>query len=362
MNDDFVKRWVRPEIGAMHAYAVADATGMVKLDAMENPYAWPPALREDWSRLLQGTDVNRYPDPRAGELTRVLRDAMQVPPGAEVLLGNGSDEIIQMLAMTLGGPGRTLVSVDPGFVMYRLIAAFTGMAYHGVALDGSDFGLDADALLQAIRETEPALVFLAYPNNPTGNLFDAGLIEQVIESAPGLVVIDEAYAPFTDASFMPRVDEFANLAVMRTLSKMGLAGLRLGLLAGRPSLIREVDKTRLPYNINTLTQRSASFALEHLEIFDAQTGTIRHDRELLYGALAEIDGITPYPSAANFILFRCPAGRGPGIFEGLKQRNVLIKNLDGSHALLRDCLRVTVGTPQENDRFQQALKETLAGT
>ena len=256
--DKLVTHWVRPEIRELSAYHVQPAAGLIKLDAMENPYTWPAELRAEWLALLRGTDVNRYPDPGARALSERLVEAMDVPAGMRVLLGNGSDELIQMIAMSLAGPSRSVLSVDPGFVMYRMIATFCGMRYVGVPLAGDDFGLDLPAVLQAMETYEPAVVFLAYPNNPTANLFDAGAVVEIIRAAPGLVVVDEAYAPFTDASFMPRLGEFDNLVVMRTVSKMGLAGLRLGLLAGPAAWLDEFDKVRLPYNINVLTQQVAN--------------------------------------------------------------------------------------------------------
>ena len=357
--DTLIERWVRPEIRALSAYHVADASGMVKLDAMENPYVWPPELREAWAQTLSAVDVNRYPDPHARELTTVLREAMAVPGEAGVLLGNGSDEIIQMLAMTLAAPGRTLLTVEPGFVMYAMIARFTGMDYRAVALREEDFSLDMDALLAAIAEHQPALVFLAVPNNPTGNLFDERDVLRIVEAAPGLVVVDEAYAPFTDATLMPRVGEYTNLAVMRTVSKMGLAGLRLGLLAAPRPWIDEIDKTRLPYNINVLTQVSGAFALEHRALLDEQTRRIREDRAWLFEALDKLPGITAFPSDANFILVRTPEKRAKALFEALKAAGVLVKCLDGGHPLLADCLRVTVGTPEENTIFVAALRTAL---
>ena len=353
---NLIERWIRPEVRAIDAYHVADASGLIKLDAMENPHAWPDDLREQWARLIRDTDVNRYPDPHAQELTRLLRSVMQIPASAGVLLGNGSDEIIQMLALALGGEGRSLLSVEPGFVMYRLIAAFSGLNYVGVELNADDFSLDMEALLEAIEEHQPALLFLAYPNNPSGNLFAVSDVERIIAASPGLVIVDEAYAPFTDASFMPRIGEFDNLVVMRTLAKMGLAGLRLGLLAGPEAWISEVDKTRLPYNINVLTQLSASFALRHISVFDLQTAKIRQARAQLFKELQEIAGITPFQSEANFILVRTAEGEAPSLFEGLKQQGILIKILHGGHPLLKDCLRITVGTEAENSALIEALK------
>jgi histidinol-phosphate aminotransferase len=354
--DELVQHWVRPEIRALAAYHVQSASGLIKLDAMENPYTWPEELRDAWVELLRTTDVNRYPDPAARALSERLVDAMDVPAGMRVLLGNGSDELIQMIAMSLSGPSRSVLSVDPGFVMYRMIATFCGMSYVGVPLRADDFGLDLPAILQAMHEHQPAVVFLAYPNNPTANLFDAQAMLDVIRAAPGLVVVDEAYAPFTDATFMQRLGEFDNLVVMRTVSKMGLAGLRLGLLAGPAAWLDQFDKVRLPYNINVLTQASADFALGHKAVFDEQTRLIRTERERLAAAIAQMDGVKVFPSQANFLLLRTPAGKATAWFQGLRERGVLIKNLDGAHPLLTDCLRPTVGTPQENDALLKALE------
>ena len=348
-------RWVRPEIRALAAYHVPDSSGLIKLDAMENPYTWPEALRREWLEMLLRVDVNRYPDPGARELKQRLRHCMGIPADAELLLGNGSDELIQMILLTLAQPGRVVLSVDPGFVMYRMIAGFVGMDYVGVPLQADGFGLDMPALLGAIERHQPAVLFLAYPNNPTGNLFDPGQIRELIASAPGLVVVDEAYAPFTDASFLGELGGAPNLVVMRTVSKMGLAGLRLGLLAGPRQWLDEFDKVRLPYNINVLTQASAEFALRHQSVFDGQTEAIRAERTRLAAALVGMPGLTVFPSEANFILVRVPAGRAGQLFDGLKAGGVLVKQLDGAHPLLADTLRLTIGTAAENDALLQVL-------
>ncbi len=356
---ELIARWVRPEIRALSAYHVADASGLVKLDAMENPYTWPAELRQEWGELLRGMDVNRYPDPAASALAERLRDSFDVPAEAGLLLGNGSDEIIQMLALTVGGPGRVLLSVEPGFVMYRMTAIFTGTDYQSVPLRAEDFSLDEQALLAAIERHQPAMLFLAYPNNPTGNLFDADAIRRIVQASPGLVIVDEAYAPFTDASFMPEVLEHPNLLVMRTLSKMGLAGLRLGYIVGARDLVGELNKVRMPYNINVLTQAAADLALAHRPVLDGQTGRIRSERSRLLEKLREMKGIRAFDSQANFVLLRCPEGRAPDLFAGIREQGVLVKNLHGSHPLLADCLRVTVGKAQENDAFLSALRRVL---
>ncbi len=356
-----IERWVRPGIRQLSAYAVPDATGLVKLDAMENPYHWPEPLVEQWLATLRDVHLNRYPDPSARQLADTLRKVMGVPDSAGLLLGNGSDELIQIIALTLAGPSRLIVAPEPGFVMYRMIATFAGMEYLGVPLK-EDFSLDLPAMLEVIGQHQPAVIFLAYPNNPTGNLFDEQEICRIVEASPGLVVVDEAYHAFAEASFMERLPEYDNLLVMRTVSKLGLAGLRLGLLAGAPAWIREFDKVRLPYNINTLTQASADFALQHHEVLDAQTARIRADREKLMNDLCSISGITVYPSRANFILFRVGRGRGQQVFDGLLERRILVKYLGAGQGVLRDCLRVTVGTPQENRAFLDALEEVAVKT
>jgi len=354
-----IERWVRPEIRALGAYPVPDATGLVKLDAMENPWFWPRELRGHLGERLAAEPLNRYPDPHADALREILRERMGVPAGSGLLLGNGSDEIIQMLALLLGGPGRTILSLEPGFVMYRMISLFAGSRYLGLDLTPERFDIDLEALLDAIERERPALVFLACPNNPTGNLFAPAAVEAVLRAAPGVVVVDEAYSPFTDRSLLPRLPEFPNLLLMRTFSKMGLAGLRLGWIAGAPEWIAELDKVRLPYNINRLTQTAAHLALEHLDLFAQQTRAIREQRGRLFQALSRRPGLRVWPSEANFLLFRAPDG--PGLFTRLRDHGVLLKNLHGAHPLLRDCLRVTVGTPEENQTFMRALDLCLSG-
>ncbi|HEX2824934.1 MAG TPA: histidinol-phosphate transaminase [Burkholderiales bacterium] len=344
---------IRDEVRALAGYHVPDASGMVKLDAMENPYRLPEDVRRRLGELVANAEINRYPDASAAGLKKALRAALGVPADQEIILGNGSDEIIQMLVMATAKPGATVMSVAPTFVMFRLIAEYCRVGYASVPLN-PDFSLDVERTLIALEEHKPALVFLAYPNNPTGNLFDDAAIEQVIRAAPGLVVVDEAYHAFAGRTFMRRLNEFDNLLVMRTLSKSGLAGLRLGLVAGGREWLQHVDKVRLPYNVGVLTQIVAEEALRHSDLLEQQAAAIRAERGRLADELAKV-ATTVYPSAANFILFRIEdADR---INAGLKQRGILIKNLNGSHPSLADCLRVTVGTIEENDRFIKALKD-----
>jgi histidinol-phosphate aminotransferase len=347
---------IRDDIRALSAYHVPDSGGMVKLDAMENPYRLPEEVRRRVGELVAGAEINRYPDAGASRLKARLRTALSVPESSDLVLGNGSDEIIQMLVLATARPGATVMSVDPTFVMFRMIASFCRVNYTSVPLN-PDFTLDAERMLIAVEEHRPALVFLAYPNNPTGNLFDEAAIEQIARAAPGIVVVDEAYHAFAGRTFMNRLGEFDNLLVMRTLSKSGLAGLRLGLLAGAPEWLREIDKVRLPYNVSVLTQLVAEEALQHGALLDEQAAAIRAERARLSGELARMPGATVYASDANFILFKI-AGAAR-VFGALTEKGVLIKNLHGSHPALADCLRVTVGTPEENDRFMTALRAAL---
>ncbi len=344
---------IRDDIRSLSAYYVPDSAGLVKLDAMESPYGLPADLCASIGERAAAAALNRYPDPSARALKERLRASMQIPSGVELTLGNGSDELIQMLALAVAKPGAVMLGVEPSFVMFRMIAGIAGLRFAGVPL-ASDFGLDEAGLLSAIRTHQPALMFIAYPNNPTGNLFDAGVIARAIAASPGIVVVDEAYHAFAGASFMPRLAEFPNLLVMRTLSKLGLAGLRLGLLAGRADWLHHIDKLRLPYNINVLTQVVATEVLQYEDILASHAAAIRSERARLLAALQAVRGITAYPSDANFVLFRV-AGAAR-VFEGLRQRGILIKNLHGSHPMLADCLRVTVGAPDENTRFLEALR------
>ncbi len=347
---------VREEILALKAYHVAPAAGMVKLDAMENPYGLPEDLRAEIGELAASTALNRYPDPTAPALRERLRAAFDIPAECELLLGNGSDEIITMVTQTLARPGAVMLAPEPSFAMYRMNAIYSRMRYVGVPLK-RDFGLDTGAFLAAIEEHRPALVFIAYPNNPTGNLFPERDVEAIIEAAPGFVVIDEAYHAFAGKSFMDRLARYPNLMVMRTVSKLGLAGIRLGYAAARPEWIREFDKLRPPYNVNVLTQAVAARMLERLEVLEAQAAQIRADRAQLAEDLRRLPAIEVYPSEANFILARVPDA--DALYRGLEARKVLVRNLHGSHPLLENCLRFTVGTPQENGLLLAALRACL---
>jgi len=355
MMNKTITRLIRPEIKQLHAYHVPEPKDCIKLDAMENPYGWSETLQQQWLKRLVQAPINRYPSPDAKQLTQQLAISMDVPDNLRIILGNGSDELIQMIAMAVAKPHRSLMAAEPGFVMYKMIATMTGMDYHGIPLN-DDFSLNLPAMLDAIQQHQPAVIFIAYPNNPTGNLFDRAEIEQIIQHSNGLVIVDEAYHVFSNQSFLAQINEYDNLLVMRTVSKMGLAGLRLGLLIGSEDWLTEINKVRLPYNINVLTQISVTFALENQAILLEQAEQICQQREWLFDALNNIDNITPFPSQANFILFRTATAQASVIHTQLLEHKILIKLMKSTDPLLKDCLRVSVGTAEENQAFIDVMK------
>lgn len=362
--DKLIANTIRADVRAGWSYKVPDSIGYVKLDAMENPYQLPDALRAELGRRLADAALNRYPLPSYGTLKRRIRDQLGVPVGYDVILGNGSDEIISILAMACArqpGEGRgraVMLAPVPDFVMFRRAAQYAGMDFVGVPLK-ADFSLDRFAMLEAIAEHKPSLVFLAYPNNPTGNLFADDDIVAIIEALgeTGIAVLDEAYQPFARASFMERLPQYPNMVVMRTLSKLGLAGIRLGYLAAAQPLLEQFDKVRPPYNVNVLSQVAAEFALDHLEVLDEQAARLNAARAELSSAMAALPGVTVFPSSANFITVRVPDAERT--CAKLFAEKVLIKNLSKMHELLANCIRVTVSTPEENAQFLNALKASL---
>lgn len=345
---------IRPEILALKAYPVADADGMVKLDAMENPYPLPAPMRRDLAEHLSRVELNRYPDPTGRKLRALIALKMKVPAGMEILLGNGSDDLIQIVTFALARPGAAMMFPAPTFVMYQMNATLSGMKPLRYALR-ADYTLDREAFVARVKAEQPALIFIAYPNNPTGVLYPEEDLLAVLRASQGLVVLDEAYHVFAQKSFLPRLAEFPNLVVMRTVSKLGLAGIRLGYLVGRPEWIGEFNKVRQAYNVNVLTQAAAEFVLERLEVLEAQAAKIRADRATLGEALAALPGVTVFPSEANFFLVRVPDS--DRAYEALKRQGVLVRNFNSPG--LENCLRITVGTPDENRILLTAMREAL---
>ncbi len=351
-----LSRLIRQDVQSMHAYAVQDAAGFIKLDAMENPHRLSPELQSELGRRLGAVALNRYPGPRIDELKRALAQHAGLPEGCALMLGNGSDELISLLAMACDIPGATVLAPLPGFVMYAMSAQLQGLKFVGVDLT-PDFELDEPAMLAAIERHQPAIVYLAYPNNPTANLWDDAAIERIVAAAPGLVVIDEAYQPFSSRSYLDRLARHPHVLLMRTLSKFGLAGIRLGYMMGAAPLIAEIDKVRPPYNVSVLNAEAALFALEHAAVYEAQAADLRAERARLLESLAMLPGVKAWRSDANMVLVRVPDARVT--FDGMKRHGVLVKNVSTMHPLLANCLRLTVGTADENLRMLAALQASL---
>jgi histidinol-phosphate aminotransferase len=355
----------------MQAYAIQDSTGLVKLDAMENPHRLSADLQQALGKRLGALALNRYPDGRVNDLRHALADYAHMPAGFDIMLGNGSDELIALLALACnvagevgetgkaGRPRASVLSPLPGFVMYGLSAQLQGLAFHGVPLT-ADFELDEAAMLAAIAEHQPAITYLAYPNNPTANLWDDETIENIVNAVGaqgGLVVMDEAYQPFASKSYIDRIERHRHVLLMRTLSKFGLAGVRLGYMIGPRELMAEIDKVRPPYNISVLNCECALFAIEHQAVFAAQAQDLIAQRAVVFEALTTLPGVQVWPSDANMILIR--VADATRVFDGMKARGVLVKNVSRLHPLLGNCLRLTVGTAGDNTNMLAALKASL---
>lgn len=355
---------IRPDILSMGAYHVPDASGLVKLDAMENPYTLPPELQQALAAHLARIEMNRYPVPTYTALKAALRDYAQVPTNREILLGNGSDELIAILSQAVAKKNETVtvLAPAPSFVMYKMSGLFNHLNVVEVPLNAADFSLNVAAMVDAVKAHRPALVYLPYPNNPTGNLFDAQAMRTIITAAhDSIVVVDEAYQPFAQVTWMETLNEFDNLLVMRTVSKLGLAGIRLGYMAGHAALIAELDKVRPPYNVNVLTEAAATFVLTRArEVLTQQADAIRAERTRVLAQLKQLPSLQVYKTAGNFVLVRVAQSLNSGaLFEDMKTHGVLVKNLSAAHSLLNNCLRLTIGTPEENAAMLAALQAAL---
>ncbi|GAB2732587.1 histidinol-phosphate transaminase [Melaminivora jejuensis] len=359
---------IRADVRAMQAYHVAPSDGLLKMDAMENPFALPPELQQALGERLGRLELNRYPGARQEDLKAALAQHAGAPAGSALILGNGSDELITLLALACAQPAHgsraKVLAPMPGFVMYPMSAQLQGLDFVGVPLT-EDFALDEAAMLAAIEEHRPAITYLAYPNNPTATLWDEAVVQRIIDAAGaqgGLVVMDEAYQPFASRSWIENLrgqpERNGHVLLMRTLSKFGLAGVRLGYLIGPAALVAEIDKVRPPYNVSVLNCEAALFALEHAEVFARQAAELRTQRELLIERLRAMPGVARvWDSQANMVLIRvADAAR---TFADMRARKVLVKNVSTMHPLLAGCLRLTVGSAAENDQMLAALEASL---
>ena len=347
---------IAPWLADLKPYAVEDVSGLIKLDAMENPYTFPSELKHSWLERLSTVEINRYPDPHASELKAALHRQLELPPQASIVVGNGSDELIHMLCLAFNRPGAKVLTPAPSFAVYPLAARAVNMRYVGVPLEAESFELRPEIFIEAIKEQQPSLVFIASPNNPTGNRFRNEDIRAIAEHTNGLVVLDEAYWRFAQSNSIKALFDLENIVFMHTLSKIGLAGVRLGALIGQRKWLDPLERVRMPYNVGSLTQATACFALENDRYFQVQVDEICLARTELFADLVAIPGVKAWPSETNFILFRVEKG-GPKVHRALLDAGVAVKNLHGAHEYLANCLRVSVGTPEENGIFIEKLAQ-----
>jgi histidinol-phosphate aminotransferase len=356
---DRIRCVIRHDVQSLHAYAIQPSAGLVKLDAMENPFRLPAALQRELGERLGAVAINRYPTQCVADVMTALSKHVELPSGCKLMLGNGSNELISLLAIACDVPGNTILAPAPGFVMYETSAVLQGLRFVSVPLT-AEFELDDAAMQAAIDAHRPAITYLPYPNNPTGNLFDEAAIERIVAAVgrqDGFVVFDEAYQPFSSRTWMQRMAAHEHVLVIRTLSKFGLAGVRIGFMAGATALIDELDKVRSPYNVSALNAEAALFALDHADEFARQAAVLREQRGRLQAALAGLPGVRVFPSEANMILVRVADGQR--VFQGMRERGILVKHVADLHPLLANCLRLTVGTPDENVRMIEALRASL---
>jgi histidinol-phosphate aminotransferase len=356
-----VKTVIRQDVREIAAYHVPPSEGYLKLDAMENPYLLPKNLQKELAEHLSQVALNRYPRPSYTALKSKIREKLGVPQGYDVVVGNGSDELIAIVSLACAHQDKVakVLAPVPTFVMYSISAKFAGMEFIGVPLK-ADFSLDMEAMLDAIKIHQPSVLYLAYPNNPTGNLFDKEqmlILTKAMEST-GIVISDEAYEPFAQSTLMEYLPAYPNLVVMRTVSKLGLAGVRLGYMSASDDLLVEFDKVRPPYNVNVLTEAAVIFALDHLDIFNDQAAVIRIERERIFAILDAIPGVRAVPSSANFLLLQMKEANI--VFEKLLSHKVLVRNVGKMHTLLENYLRITIGTPEENDQFLSILRTCIS--
>ncbi len=349
---------VRDDLRALEGYHSPQVDVRVRLNTNESPLAPPAAWRDAFAAELSRVDWHRYPDRQATGLREAIADFHGVSPDM-VFAANGSNEVLQTILLTYAGAGRTVATFEPTYQMHAQIARVVG----STVVEGErqpDFTLDPAEMRRVVGTARPHVTFLTSPNNPTGLVEPFDRIEQLLRLSSGVVVADEAYAQFADWSALSMLDEQRPLVVTRTFSKTwSLAGVRLGYAIGPTWLISELDKVVLPYHLDAAKQIAGRLALRFIDDMEAGVQQIVAERQRLSTSMAAM-AIDVTPSAANFILFRPQAIPGRVVWQGLLDRSVLVRDCSG-WPRLADCLRVTVGAPQENDAFLTALSEVLAG-
>jgi histidinol-phosphate aminotransferase len=348
---------VRDDLRALEGYHSAQVDVEVRLNTNESPFSPPDAFRDSLAAEISRVDWNRYPDRAATELRRDIA-GLHGCDASQVFVANGSNEVLQTVLLAYAGPGRTVATFEPTYQMHAQIARVTG-ATVVEGERGSDFTLDPAEVDRVIAESSPHVVFLTSPNNPTGLVEPRARVEQLLASAPGLVVVDEAYAQFSDWTALDLVDESLPLVVTRTFSKTwSMAGARLGYLVGPSWLVAELDKVVLPYHLDVVKQAAGRVALRFTDEMNNRVATVVAERNRITDRLRALP-IDVFDSGANFVLFRPRTISGRDLWQRLVDRSVLVRDCS-SWPRLDDCLRVTVGTPTENDRFLAATADIVA--
>lgn len=347
-------RIIKPEILGLAPYVVAQDEVPVKLNQNESPWDLPPEIKKEvWSKL-SAASWNRYPSGEANQLKTAISEYTGIPPGG-IVVGNGSNELIQAVISAAGRAGEGLVTVDPGFSVYPRAAVMQGLKVLSVALR-KDYSFDVNALLEAGMQAK--LMFLALPNNPTGTTLSLREVEHLSKNFKGLLVVDEAYFEYSGETVCSLIQTRSNVVVLRTFSKaLGIAGLRLGYLLARPELSQEIEKAKLPFSLGLVQQLAGEAVLKQKTRILAKAQKVIAERDRMYNALMNLPGLSPVPSRANFLLFKCHGRGGADIFQELLTKGVLVRVFDSP--VLSDMLRVTVGTSQENSRFLRVLSSLL---
>lgn len=349
----------RDDLRALEGYHSPQLDVAVRLNTNESPFAPPRAFVDRWVEELRTAPLHRYPDRAARELRDALGKHLDQPP-ERLFCANGSNEVLQTLLLTYGGPGRLAAVFEPTYALHSHIAHITGTTVV-VGERRADFSIDPDAASGLVADARPTLVFVCSPNNPTGTVEPASTIEALLEAASdALVVVDEAYGEFAPWSAFRLVRDERPLVVVRTYSKVwSMAALRLGFAVAPPWVVDELEKVVLPYHLASATQIAGRLALDLGDEMDDRVRRLVAERERVAGELERVDGLTVYPSGANFLLFR-PAGDGHECWQRLVDRGVLVRDFS-RWPRLDGCLRVTIGTPDENDAFLAALRSSLQG-
>jgi len=351
---------VRRDLVALEGYHSPQVAADVRLNTNESPFPPPAGFVEELAREVTRLSLHRYPDRRAWSLRCALAERYGRRP-EEVFVANGSNEVLQTLLLTFGGPGRRALTFEPTYAMHGQITRTTGTQLVE-SERGADLRLDPDSAVEAITAVRPDLIFLCSPNNPTGLEDPPDTVNRVLGASaagPALVILDEAYGQFAGHSAVDMVAEDVPLVVTRTFSKTwSLAGLRIGYMIGPAWLVAELDKVVLPYHLDAFKQRAAELALGHVDEMNERVSILVAERERMSAALDRLD-LDVWPSGSNFLLFRPRRVRGDDVWQHLLDRGVLVRNC-ASWPRLEGCLRVTVGTAEENDRFLGALEDVVA--